>query len=308
MGHTGAVLPEVARPVVDDLLARLDRAVPGRIEGFYVVGSACRGAFRAGRSDLDFVAIVDGEFGRAELARLRAVHLGRWTSSLIREGAGRRRWPLVCNGCYVRPGDLANSPLEVTPLAGHVAGRFRVACREGFDVNPVTWHTLAQRGIAIRGPQPDRLEIRTDETELRVWTLANLNGYWRRWAERARRSHLNSARALPRRFAVGGVLGVPRLHYTLTSGAIATKEEAAEYGLEVFDSVWHPLIADALAYWRGGPTPPGYRHRPLRRRLDAAEFVGSVIEAGNLLMTRQKAQLDQSAEAGSTRGHLTAQR
>jgi hypothetical protein len=33
-------------------------------------------------------------------------------------------------------------------------------------------------------------------------------------------------------------------------------------------------------------------NRPLRRRSDAAEFVGSVIDGGNLLMTRQKAQLD----------------
>jgi hypothetical protein len=50
------VLPASAQEVVDDLLRRLDRA-PGRIEAFYVVGSACVSAFRVGRSDLDFVAV-----------------------------------------------------------------------------------------------------------------------------------------------------------------------------------------------------------------------------------------------------------
>jgi hypothetical protein len=56
------------------------------------------GAFHAGRSDVDFVAIVAGELSRAELARLRSVHVGRWTSALISDVALRWRWPLVCNG------------------------------------------------------------------------------------------------------------------------------------------------------------------------------------------------------------------
>jgi hypothetical protein len=94
------------------------------------------GGFRPGRSDVDFVAVVDGDFSRAELATLRVVHIGRWTRSLVRDVAMRWRWPLVCNGIYLRAGDLSRSPLDVTPLAGHVTGRFRAATREGFDVNP----------------------------------------------------------------------------------------------------------------------------------------------------------------------------
>jgi hypothetical protein len=46
------VLPASAQTVVDDLLRRLDRAVSGRIDGFYVIGSACMGAFCAGRSEV----------------------------------------------------------------------------------------------------------------------------------------------------------------------------------------------------------------------------------------------------------------
>jgi hypothetical protein len=101
-------LPAPATQIAEGLLARLDRALPGRIEGFYVVGSACMGAFRLG-----------------------AVHLGRWMSALVRDVAVRRRWSF-----------------EVTPLAGHVSGRFRIAERDGFDVNPITWQVLARHGIA----------------------------------------------------------------------------------------------------------------------------------------------------------------
>ncbi len=280
------MLPELARGAVDDLVGRLDRALPDRIEGFYVVGSASMGAFCAGRSDVDFVAIVNGALGRAELARLRAIHVGRWTAAVLHDVALRRRWPLVCNGIYLRAGDLSMSPLEVIPLAGHVTGRFRVATREGFDVNPVTWQVLAHHGIAIRGPDRERLPIRTDEAELRAWTIANLNGYWRRWVERARYGGLNRRGVPLRRRAASGGLGAPRLHYTIATGEIATKEAAALYALEVFEPRWRGLIEDALAFRRGQPPPAQYRRRPVRRCADAAEFVSCVIEAANRLTTR----------------------
>jgi hypothetical protein len=258
------------------------------------------GAFRAGRSDVDFVAIVDGALGRAELARLRAVHLGRWAAALVHDVALRGRWPLVCNGIYLRAGDLSLSPLEVTPVAGHVTGRFRVATREGFDVNPVTWHVLAHHGIAIRGPDRHRLQILTDEAELRTWALANLNDYWQRWVERARHGGVNTRGVPPRRLAAAGVLGAPRLHYTIATGGIATKQAAAHYSLGVFEARWHALIEDALAFWRGEPPSAQYRWRPAGRRRDAAEFVAWVIDAANRLMARLSfMRLDVSARPSS---------
>ncbi|HYB31567.1 MAG TPA: hypothetical protein VEF89_33590 [Solirubrobacteraceae bacterium] len=56
-----ARLPAPARAAVEDLLAQLDHELPSRIERFYVVGSTYAGAFREGRSDVDFVAILAGE-------------------------------------------------------------------------------------------------------------------------------------------------------------------------------------------------------------------------------------------------------
>jgi Domain of unknown function (DUF4111) len=221
-----------------------------------------------------------------KLARLRGVHARGWTSALIRDVALRRRWPFVCNGIYLRGGGLERSPLEVTPLAAQVSGRFRIAPRRGFDVNPVTWHTLARHGIAVRGPKPEQLRIRTDSAELRIWTVGNLNDYWRRWVERVRRPGLNRATVLGRRFIAGGVLGAPRLHYTIATGEVATKEAAGQYALETFEPRWHALIEDALAYWRGAPSLRPYRGHAAGRRHDAAEFVALVIDAGNALAAR----------------------
>lgn len=278
------MLPAPVAARVDDLLARLDRALPGRIEGFYVVGSACLGAFRLGRSDIDVVAIVDGPLAGPELRRLRAVHRGRWLTALVGDVVLRQRWPLVCNGSYLERGALSRSPVDVTALAGHVAGRFAAGAAGGFDVNPVTWQMLARHGIAVRGPEPAGLGIHTDPAELRLWTRGNLDGYWRDWVRRAHRPGVTRGRLPPRRFAAWGVLGVSRLRYTLDTGEITSKESAGEYALQVFGPEWRPVIEDALAWWRGDPSPSADRGRPVRggrpvrRTRAAADFVAHVID------------------------------
>lgn len=187
----------------------------------------------------------------------------------------------MCNGSYLSRGALSRSPLEVRALAGHVAGRFSVAPARGFDVNPVTWHVLARHGIAVRGPEPERLEIWGDPAELRAWTRGNLDGYWREWVARAgRRSGLGHVRSLPRRSAAWGVLGVSRLHYSLATGEIVDKEAAGDYALTTFGPEWRAVIEDALAFWRGAPPPRDrFRHHATWRTRRAADFVAHVIEA-----------------------------
>ena len=138
---------------------------------------------------------------------------------------------------------------------------------------------FAQHGIAVRGSQPQRLCIHTDVAQLRAWTLANLDGYWRGWADATRGHGWVAVKALWRRFSAWGVLGAPRLHYTIQTGAIATKQAAANHALEIFDPRWHALIADAVAFLHGEPAHSSYRD-PVRRRRDSADFVTCVVKAG----------------------------
>jgi len=58
----------------------------------------------------------------------------------------------------------------------------------------VTWHTLARHGIAVRGPEPSRLEIHVDPGALRTWTRGNLDSYWRAWVRGASRRHRKEVR------------------------------------------------------------------------------------------------------------------
>jgi hypothetical protein len=195
-----------------------------------------------------------------------------WT---LRAGIGR--WPPTgFNGVFVTWKDLASSPCRITPIASQRAGRFFVG--SAFDVNPVTWRILAERGIAVRGPDAMGLSLYTDERELREWVAGNLSTYWAKWSDLVRGRSWVAAKGLLRAGAAWGVLGAPRLHATLATGEIFTKEQAGVYAMDVFKN-WRPLILDALAYWRGEPRSEQYPS-PVRRRQAAADFVAVVVADG----------------------------
>ncbi|MGW0520200.1 aminoglycoside adenylyltransferase domain-containing protein [Crossiella sp. NPDC003009] len=251
-------------------LAVADRLLPGRITGCYLVGSAALDAWRAGRSDIDFIAVVDGGFSERELRRLRVLHVAGNLSA-----AGRalvRADPTIpgtMNGAFVPAAELGKPVTRIRPLASHSGRSFKRG--RGFDVNPVMWKVLREQGVTVRGPAPDRLGLDPEPDRLREWNLDQLRGHWRDWAQQCVTSRASGKPLVPaHRAALARVLGPPRLHHTIATGAVISKEAAAEYALDVFDARWHPLLRAALAQRTGGPGPeipePG-----LLRRL-AGEF------------------------------------
>ncbi len=276
--QTDMLLPDPAATVVERYLARLIPALPGLLDGFYVVGSLALGGFRAGRSDIDFVATLARPLAPDALNALRRVHRRSYAEGAVR-AVMSRSWPLVCNGVFLLREDLARPPATVTAAAQQVAEKF--AAGTGFDVNPVTWWTLAHSGIALRGPSPAHLAIHLDDAELRTWTATNLVSYWRPWAHaivgRGPSAWVKRFRALnTRRLMASGVLSTARMHATIMTGVVISKERAGAYALDTFAPTWHPLIHDALTYWRG---LPAHTHRPSQAiRTETAAFVLHVVD------------------------------
>jgi len=268
------MLPPLVERSVGRYLSHVDRLLPGRVTGFYVVGSTALGAYRERRSDIDFVAIVDGDLGPAGLRRLRVQHA--WSAAGTGTLAIRRgRSPLTgtCNGYFIRAGDLAAPVTGIVPVAGHVGHTFKVAAGSS-DISPVGWKVLAERGIAVRGPEPDSLPLDPQLDLMTSWNLTNLDRYWRPWAEQSQRTP-GRFRLQPRWSTAWGVLGAPRLHRSIATGDVISKEDAGTYALDVFPARWHPLIGDALAYWR--EEPGSLRLSADERRHRTAEFVLDVI-------------------------------
>jgi hypothetical protein len=208
-----------------------------------VVGSAALDAFRPDRSDIDFVAVADGPL---DLRRVRLVH---WLANALPAlgQVARLRIPIpgTVNGVYLSKEDLTQPVTEIKPLASHSGSTFRKGA--AFDVNPPMWKLFHDHGIPLRGPAPPELDLDPEPDKLREWNLDNLHGFWLRTG----RALENGKRVRrPQRL----VLGVLRLHYTISTGGIASKEQAGEHGLQVFGQEWHPLIESSLAYWRGQKT------------------------------------------------------
>jgi aminoglycoside adenylyltransferase-like protein len=188
-----------------------------------------------------------------------------------------RRSPLTgtCNGVFIRASDLPAPVSEIIPVASHVGHQFQTGA-VGSDVSQVAWKVLAERGVPIRGPDPASLPLDPQPELLRSWNMGNLESYWRPWASAVERSPQARFGARPRYWTAWGVLGAPRLHHTIGTGEVVSKETAGEYALDVFPQRWHLLVADALAYWRSQPDRLGLSPRE-RGRL-TSEFVFEVID------------------------------
>ncbi len=157
--------------------------------------------------------------------------------------------------------------------------------------DPVTWHTLARHGIACRGPDRADLNVWTNAGALAASTLGNLDSYWRPLLDRAARFGTRwNLTALTTYGAVWIVLGVTRLHYTLATGEIGSKENAGRYSLRTFPEEWHRVIQESLRLRRSDRASPDlagalrglldreslYRS-PFARRRDVIAFGDMVI-------------------------------
>ncbi|GAA4103399.1 aminoglycoside adenylyltransferase domain-containing protein [Nonomuraea soli] len=249
------MLPRDVARAASRYLTTADRLAPGRIRGFYLVGSVALGAWRAGRSDIDFVAVVDGDLGDRDLRRLSLLHKAAnvpaaW-QALVR---ARPAIPGTLNGVFVAAGDLSKPVSRIRPLASHSGPSFTRG--RGFEVNPVVWKILLEKGVTVRGPAPGELGLDPEPGTLREWNLRQLRGHFATWARQAMSDRPPRKPLLPaHRVALSTVLAPPRLHHTIMTGEVISKEEAAHYALETFDARWRPLIRLALARRLGSPAP-----------------------------------------------------
>lgn len=276
------MLPERVDSSVARYLRVADRVLPERVVGFYVVGSTALGAYNPDHSDIDVVVVLDRDLDGGDIRRLRLLHLTAGAIALPR--AIVRRQPAIpgtINAAFVRAGDLSQPVSTIEPVAAHTGHQFAVG--RAFDVNPVVWKILAERGIAVRGPEPATLGLQPEPELLRAWNLQNLDTYWRGWGRKAAAGRRLDWQGLRDRWAVAwGVLGVTRLHYTVASGEIIAKEAAGEHALATFDAEWHPIIREALAYLRDQPPLPDFADRRSRTHR-AGEFVLHVVDSAHAL-------------------------
>lgn len=257
-------LPEGVGGVTARYLEQIDRALPGRIEGLYLVGSVALGDYRPGVSDIDFVAVTQEPLSDREVEAAAAVHQAR----------DRARPRPEFSGIYVTWDQLRRPAAEAGIVPRWLGGmRTRHA-----EANPAVWLTVGRYGVTVRGPDPAAIEVALDPHGLRTWCLGNLEAYWRRQVDAGRRLATRRGLATLTDGCVAWmVLGAPRLHYSIATGDVTSKDGAGRYVLERFPERWHRIAREALRLRRGDRGARLYRSR-LHRRRDMLAFVAFVLE------------------------------
>jgi hypothetical protein len=260
-----APLPAPVAAVTDHFLALADERLPGRLQGLYLHGSLGFGEWYDGRSDIDYVAVLDGPPDPATVEALREVH-GRVAETFPRP---------PFDGFHLTWADLARPAYDCPDVPCTQAGSFYDQAR--LDVHPVTWHELAHHGVTVRGPVPDDLTIWTDEQALRDYTRENLDSYWAPEVEQLRRFPEEAGRP---DITTWFVLGTSRLHHLLATGALTSKSGAGRYAVSTFGERWRPLVTDALAVRATGEESGDHRGDPRRRGRDTIDFAEMVVSSG----------------------------
>jgi hypothetical protein len=225
-----------AEEAIATYLQIADSVAPGLVEGLYVVGSCALGDWVDGASDVDVVFVTAEPATDHDVGSIRTVH------AILAEQQPR---PFI-DGPYLAWGDLVVEPATGLQRPWTLNGQLH---HDGdcFEINPITWFTLATRGVLARGPAVARLGIPTDvEARIRFVT-DNIQGYWSTVADdvAAACEHDPEARFEGASF-VWCALGALRLHYTAFTGEVTSKRGAGEYGLRTAPDEFHDALRNAL--------------------------------------------------------------
>jgi predicted nucleotidyltransferase len=208
----------------------------------YVVGSVALNDWHAGSSDIDIIAITTEPADEEMAGALLTAH------AVFAERCPR---PTV-DGPFLAWGDLTLSPQGVT-RPWTLDGQFHHDA-ECFELNPVTWYTLATYGVRVRGPEPVDLEIPLDNDALVRFVIDNSRNYWRLIHEQftAAVGELRDSDMLSSSVPVWCLLGACRMLYTATTADVTSKSGAGLWAADTLGDE-HRAACEAVVALRAEP-------------------------------------------------------
>lgn len=260
VSHRGALHP-VAAAAANDVLAELDARLPGSVAAFFITGAAALDDFQPGHSNLDFVAVINGNSTAAEVAALAACHDTMRLSDS----------PPMLDGIYLNAADYERG-LPACPDGPHVR-RGLFAVNGPYRRSAIDGQMLAQHAVAVRASEIIGSPAWCDPATCITAAQSEVAEVWRPWL-------ITQAGPAPSGLSpTDRVLEVCRLHYTLVNGGIVSKTGAGLYGRITFAPAWHRLIDEALRRRQTPAAPPLFAD-PAQSDAEAIAFVAMAIDDG----------------------------
>ena len=223
------------------LLLEQTRAVLGtQFVGLYLYGSLSSGDFDPASSDIDFLAVTEGELPPETVERLGAMHARLASSGLP--------WANRLEGSYIpRAALLRHDPSNARHPTIGLDWDFGLG-QHGPEWVIQRW-IVREQGVTLAGPPPATLIDPVTPEMLRAAVIDSLLGFWAEQLQGPEPEWLRT-----REYQAFAVLTMCRALYTLAQGALVSKPAAAAWARAALDSQWVPLIERALA-WRHDRRP-----------------------------------------------------
>ena len=227
--------------------ATFDEIAPGAVEGLYVVGSAALNDWQPGASDIDIVAVTAEPADEDMAGSLLTAH-----AVFVERHPG-----IAVDGPFLAWGDLIVAPQGVT-RPWTLDRRFHHDA-ECFEINPVTWYTLATYAVRIRGPQSADIPIPIGAEERVRFVIDNALSYWTTvHAElRGALGELGASDTLPGSVPVWCLLGVCRMLYTATTADVTSKSGAGRWAAEMLGEEHRAICTEVVALRHAPDQPVG---------------------------------------------------
>ncbi len=253
-----AVVPISIQPLIVAYLRALE-PLRAHFYGIYITGSIALGAFEEPASDIDIVALTQGEWSSLELKQLKALH----THLLKAYPLGKRLEVSYVPFRYlgvVHP-DKQNG--AITPYPAAHDGRFLPATHAG--LNAVTWWIIKHKGLRLLGPERSDLPLEVAWKDVLSTMRFNLDVYFARKAKRPY-IYLHSEAV---EFAVTNLC---RILTTIEEGKIISKSASLIHWRGCLPERWQLLLDEAWRIRHHLSQPSLYHHR-FQRMSETLAFI-----------------------------------
>jgi hypothetical protein len=253
-------LPVALHPLMDAYLQALE-PLRDHFYGIYIYGSVALDAFEEQESDIDIVALMQGEWTSRELMQLKALH----TPLLREQPLGK-----LLDVLYLPLRDLGKHG-KTTPHPILRDGKFVSATHGG--LNAVTWWITKHQGIRLLGPDPSALPLDVAWKEVLAAMRFNLDGYW---AGKAKRPYLFWFDY----WVMTAVATLCRILTAIEEGEIIAKSPALLRWRDRFPERWQHLVHEAWRIRHHLDQPMLY-HSRLKRASETLTFITYVRKRGH---------------------------
>jgi hypothetical protein len=221
--------------LLDTLLAGVQAALGNNLIGMYLHGSLATGDFDPDRSDIDFLVVIREQLSPEMVLALNEMHAQIAASNL--------KWSTNYEGSYIPKHAIRRyDPAHSLHMVIRVEGSF------GMDEHRSDWviqrHIIRERGIVLVGPSPKTLIDPVSPDELRLAALQLLEEWWLPQLD-------DQFRLRDSEYQAYAILTMCRALFTIESGKIVSKPEAAQWARQSLEEKWARLIDSAL-FWRKG--------------------------------------------------------